>query len=369
MFIDQATSIRASSLLLLEFLDPPLQALAGLPEHRRHPLVVQRHELPVLEVLELAEALAQGARFVDLLRHEARLLGGAVNSIVAPGLHAVEELLRLRRRQRLDVRLEPRVAQILEPVEANHLAVAGSAGVRLDDQIGGAARGVEGDVLVQGVELHAAVGQGHQLAAAARAVLRGEQEPRHSRGRLVDDGQLAEAAGVPEPRDGRKLGVHLQPHGAAGEEEVVEAGLRRHGPVDQQRVVDQDALGASLDREPGGGRVAAHQRRFEAEIADDLQIGGDAAVGVEGARGRRAAHGELGDVRRGGVQGAGRRHRHVPVEADACVGEGRPSSFRTVTRAFWIWRSPAALCSWGVSTKLVAVRLLTGRRRRCSPGR
>ena len=31
--------------------------------------------------------------------------------------------------------------------------------------------------------------------------------------------------------------------------------------------------------------------------------------------------GELRDVRRGGVQGAGRRHRHVPVEADASVGE------------------------------------------------
>ena len=61
MFIDDATLIRAASLLLLELLDSLLQALAGLPEHRRHPLVVQRHELPVLEVLELAEALAQRA--------------------------------------------------------------------------------------------------------------------------------------------------------------------------------------------------------------------------------------------------------------------------------------------------------------------
>ena len=53
----------------------------------------------------------------------------------------------------------------------------------------------------------------------------------------------------------------------------------------------------------------------------DLQVGGDAAVGAEGARGRRAAHGELRDVRRGGVEGAGRRHRDVPVQADASVGE------------------------------------------------
>ena len=44
-------------------------------------------------------------------------------------------------------------------------------------------------------------------------------------------------------------------------------------------------------------------------------------LGAEGARCGRAAHGELRDVRRGGVQGAGRRHRHVPVEADASVGE------------------------------------------------
>ena len=86
MFIDQATSIRASSLLLLELLDPLLQALASLPEHRRHPLVVQPHQFPVLEDFELAEALAQRA----LLRHEARLLGGAVDSIVAPGLHAAK---------------------------------------------------------------------------------------------------------------------------------------------------------------------------------------------------------------------------------------------------------------------------------------
>ena len=315
--------VRSTPLLPLEFLDPLLQALAGLPEHRRHPLVVQRHQFPVLEGFELAEALAQRARLVDLLRHEARLLGGAVDSIVAPGLHAVEELLRLRRRERLDVRLEPLVREVLEAVEADHLAVAASSRVRLDDQIGGAARGVEGDVLVQGVELHAAVGQRHQLAPAprGRVVLRGEEEARHSRGRLVDDRELAEAAGVPEPRDRGKLGVHLQPGGAAGEEQVGQAGLRGDGPVDPQRVVDQDALRTSFDREPGGGRVAAHQRRFEPEVADDLQVGGDAAVGAEGARGRRAAHGELRDVRRGGVQGAGRRHRHVRVQADASVGE------------------------------------------------
>ena len=78
---------------------------------------------------------------------------------------------------------------------------------------------------------------------------------------------------------------------------------------------------APLDREQGSRLVAAHQRRFDAEVADDLQVGGDAAVGVEGARGGRAAHGELGDVRRGGVQGAGSSHRDVSIQADASVGK------------------------------------------------
>ena len=227
-----------------------------------------------------------------------------------------------------DVRLEPPVRGVQVPVAEDHLAVAASPRVGFHGQIGDAAGSVQRDELVQGVELHAAVGQRHQLAPAprGRVVLRGEEEARRSRGCLVDDRQLTEAAGVPEPRDRGKLGVHLQPRGAAGEEQVGQAGLRGDGPVDTEGVVDQDALRTALDREPGGGRVAAHQRRFEPEVADDLQVGGDAAVGVEGACCRRAAHCELRDVRRRGVQGAGRRHRHVPVEADASVGEAGQQS-------------------------------------------
>ena len=54
------------------------------------------------------------------------------------------------------------------------------------------------------------------------------------------------------------------------------------------------------------------------------------------------------------------RSRLMPPSAK--LASSAPSSLRTVTRAFWIWRSPAALCSWGVSTKVVAgVRLLTVR--------
>ena len=222
-----------------------------------------------------------------------------------------------------DVRLEPPVRGVQVPVAEDHLAVVAPPRVGFHGQISDAAGVVQRDELVQGVELHAAGGERHQLAPAprGRVVLRGEEEARHSRGRLVDDGELAEAAGVPEPRDRGKLGVHLQPRGAAGEEQVGQAGLRGDGPVDTEGVVDQDALRTPFDREPGRGRVAAHQRRFEPKVADDLQVGGDAAVGVEGARCRRAANGELRDVRRGGVQGAGRRHRHVPVQADASVGE------------------------------------------------
>ena len=57
------------------------------------------------------------------------------------------------------------------------------------------------------------------------------------------------------------------------------------------------------------------------QVARDLQIRGDAARAVEGPRGRRGAHEELGEIRRGGVQGRGRRDRHVPVQLDGAVGE------------------------------------------------
>ena len=92
-------------------------------------------------------------------------------------------------------------------------------------------------------------------------------------------------------------------------------------------------------------------------------VGGDAAVGVEGARGGRAAHGELGDVRRGGVQGAGRRHRHVPVEADASVGEAgqRRAVFLADGHQGVLDLEMARRALQLGPTKLVAVRLLTVR--------
>ena len=324
MFIDDATLIRAPSLLLFQFLHPLLQGLHHAPQDHRQLLVIQGQQL-LLPAHGLAQGLAQLPSSLHVLGDEAELVAASADAVVVLRLHRVEEPLDVLLRHAPDVRLEPPVRGVQVPVAEDHLAVAASPRVGFHGQIGDAAGSVQRDELVQGVELHAAVGQRHQLAPAprGRVVLRGEEEARHSRGRLVDDRQFAEAAGVPEPRDRGKLGVHLQPRGAAGEEQVGQAGLRGDGPVDTEGVVDQDALRTALDREPGRGRIAAHQRRFEPEVADDLQVGGDAAVGAEGARprGRRAAHGELRDVRRGGVQGAGRRHRHVPVEADASVGE------------------------------------------------
>ena len=320
MFIDDATLIRAPPLRLLQLFHPPLQGLHHAPQDHRELLVVQGQQLAVAH--GLAEHLAQFPGSQDVLGDEADLILGALHTIVDLGFQFVEELLRLFLRDLPDVLLELPIRRVHVAIPEDHFAVVVPSRVRLDKHVRQPAGRVEAHQFVQGVELKPAGGQRHQLALASRAVVVcGQEEPRHSRGRLVDDGQLAEAAGVPEPRDRGKLGVHLQPRGAAGEEQVGQAGLRGDGPVDPQRVVDQDALRTSLDREPGRGRVAAHQRRFDAEVADDLQVGGEAAVGVEGARGRRAAHGELRDVRRGGVQGAGRRHRHVSVQADASVGE------------------------------------------------
>ena len=305
-------TLARSTPLLLEFVHPPLQGLHHAPQDHRELLVVQGQQLAVAH--GLAERLAQFPGRQDVLGDEADLILGALHTIVDLGFQFVEELLRLFLRDRPDVLLELPIRRVHVAIPEDHFAVVVPSRVGLDKHVRQPAGRVEAHQFVQGVELKPAGGQRHQLALASRAVVVcGQEEARHSRGRLVDDRQLAEGAGVPEPRDRGKLGVHLQPRGAAGEEQVGEAGLRGDGPVDQEGVVDQDALGTPFDREPGRGRVAAHQRRFDAEVADDLQVGGDAAVGAEGARGRRAAHGELGDVRR--------RHRHVSVQADASVGE------------------------------------------------
>ena len=267
MFIYDATSIQASP-LLFQLIHPLLQAFHHAPQDHRELLV----QLLLPAHHGFAQGLAQLPGGLHVLGDEAKLVLASADPVVVLRLHGIEEPLDVLIRHAPNVRLEPPVRGVQVPVAEDHLTVVASTRVGLHGQISDAAGVVQRDELVQGVELHAAGGERHQFAPPprGRVVLRGQEEARHPRGRLVDDRQLAEAAGVPEPRDGRELGVQLQPHVASGEEEVVEAGLGRDGPVDQEGVIDQGALDAALDRQQGSRRVAAHQRRFDAEVADDL---------------------------------------------------------------------------------------------------
>ena len=272
-------SLVGSTPFLLEFVDPLLQGLHHAPQDHRELLVVEGQQLAVAH--GLAERLAQFPGSQDVLGDEADLILGALHTIVDLGFQFVEELLHLFLRDLPDVLLELPIRRVHVAIPEDHFAVVVPSRVGLDKHVRQPAGRVEGHQFVRGVQLQAAGGQGHQLALAPRAVVVcGQEEARHPRGRLVDDGELAEAAGVPDSRDDRELRVHLQPRGAAGEEEVVEAGLGRDSAVDQERVIDQDALGPALDRQQGSRRVAAHQRSLQPEVAHDLQVGGDAAVGA-----------------------------------------------------------------------------------------
>ena len=281
--------------------------------------------------------------------------------------HGVEEPLDVLLRHAPDVRLEPPVRGVQVAVAEDHLAVAASPGVGFHGQISDAAGGVQRDELVQGVELHAAVGQRHQLAPAprGRVVLRGEEEARHSRGRLVDDGELAEAAGVPEPRDRGKLGVHLQPRGAAGEEQVRQAGLRGDGAVDQRRasltrtpcappsIESQGAVGSQRTSGASTRRLLTTSRLAVTLL---LELKAPVAAVLPTVSWVMSAVVAFSVLAAATVTSLSRL-----MPPSAKLASSAPSFLRTVTRAFWIWRSPAALCSWGVSTKVVAVRLLTVR--------
>ena len=155
---------------------------------------------------------------------------------------------------------------------------------------------------------------------------------------------------------------HLHAAASARQCQEGQRSLGGQGPVHAETVVHQDPVGAALDGELGGRRIAAHQRRLDPQVAHDLQIRGDAARRVEGAAGGRAADQELGEVRRRRVEGAGRGHRDVPVQADAAVREGgQQGAVLPADGHQGVLDLEVALCSCGVSTKLVAVRLLTVR--------
>ena len=163
---------------------------------------------------------------LHVLGPEADLLLAAPDAVVDLRLHRVEGLLQLLLRDGPRVLLERLVAQIDEAVAEDQLPVVAAAGVGLDGEVRQAGGGVEGDELVRRVELHAAVVQRHQLAlpAADRVVLSGQVEPRHARGGLVDDGQLAEAARGSEPRD---LGALDGEHRRAGSQRTSFASTRK----------------------------------------------------------------------------------------------------------------------------------------------
>ena len=75
------------------------------------------------------------------------------------------------------------------------------------------------------------------------------------------------------------------------------------------------------DGQHAGRRIAAQQRRLHSQVALDLLRGGDGAAAREGPGGRRGAHEELGEVRRGGVERPVRPDGDVLLQPDAAGGE------------------------------------------------
>ena len=160
---------------------------------------------------------------------------------------------------------------------------------------------------------------------------------------------------------------HLHAAAAPRQAQEREARFRSYHPVHPQGVVHQHALGPAGDGQHAGRRIAAQQRRLHPQVALDLLRGGDGAAAREGPGGRRGAHEELGEVRRGGVESLSVRSERTvmscssPMLPAAKLASSVPSSARMVVVAFLICKSDAALCSRGVWTKLVAVRELTVR--------
>ena len=99
------------------------------------------------------------------------------------------------------------------------------------------------------------------------------------------------------------------------------ARFQSYHPVHPQRVVHQHALGPAGDGQHAGRRIAAQQRRLHPQVALDLLRGGDGAAAREGPGGRRGAHEELGEVRRGGVERPVRSDGDVLLQSDAAGGE------------------------------------------------
>ena len=108
MFIDDATLIRAPSLLLFQFLHPLLQGLHHAPQNHRQLLVIQGQQL-LLPAHGLAQGLAQLPGGLHVLGDEAELVLGSTDAVVVLRFHFIEEPLDVLLRRTPDVRLEPPV--------------------------------------------------------------------------------------------------------------------------------------------------------------------------------------------------------------------------------------------------------------------
>ena len=114
---------------------------------------------------------------------------------------------------------------------------------------------------------------------------------------------------------------HLHAAAAPRQAQEGQARFRSYRPVHPQGVVHQHALGPAGDGQHAGRRIAAQQRRLHVQVALDLLRGGDGAAAREGPGGRRGAHEELGEVRRGGVERPVRPDGDVLLQPDAAGGE------------------------------------------------
>ena len=134
MFIDDATLIRAPSLLLFQFLHPLLQGLHHAPQNHRQLLVIQGQQL-LLPAHGLAQGLAQLPGGLHVLGDEAELVLGSTDAVVVLRFHFIEEPLDVLLRHTPDVRLEPPVRGVQVAVAEDHLAVAASPRVGFHGQI------------------------------------------------------------------------------------------------------------------------------------------------------------------------------------------------------------------------------------------
>ena len=196
----------------------------------------------------------------------ADLLLAAPDAVVDLRLHRVEGLLQLLLRDGPHVLLERPVAQIDEAVAEDQLPVVAAAGVGLDGEVRQAGGGVEGDELVQGVELRPAARQ-HQQLRHAGLVVGIEEQLGISRGRGVADHHAHGAVRGPHRDLFQQRREDLHAATAAREGEEGQRGLGRDYTVHPQGVVHQDPVGAALDGEhrvrrsaPGAPEPAGRSR-------------------------------------------------------------------------------------------------------------